>query len=138
MSGSWDCTARVWDLQDGSCIRVLRGHRAFVTSCDAICFRGAQKDHENECNAQLSPCALLALSGGNDGVLKVWDLMSTASGRDGCIVSTKHGGGSAGEGAAAVRLCSFRPQGATILSGSAGGPTSSSVRRWELELQGLG
>ena len=108
-----------------------------MTSCDAICFRGAQNDYESEYEAQLSPCALLALSGGNDGVLKVWDLMSTASGRDGCIASTKHSGGS-GEGTAAVRLCSFRPQDSAVLSGSAGGPTSSSVRRWGLELQGLG
>jgi hypothetical protein len=26
VSGSWDCTLRVWDLETGVCERVLRGH----------------------------------------------------------------------------------------------------------------
>jgi WD40 repeat protein len=162
VTGSWDHTVRVWDLEDGNCLRVLEGHTAYVLCCNVICLRsgvgrgGDAKDGEEELNL---PTALVAATASNDGVLKVWDLLNTTSASVGgseqlkagygCMATVRHGSGSAGD---AIRLCAFcasastaaaadvdgggdmgRSLGTWVVSGSAGG-SNNTLKCWQLEL----
>ncbi len=54
MSGSSDNTIRLWDIESGSCLRVLEGHEELVR-----CIRFDNKR---------------IVSGAYDGKIKVWDL----------------------------------------------------------------
>ena len=54
ISGSRDGTQRVWDLDSGECVHVLRGHSASVR-CGAV-------------------NGTLAVSGSYDGTARVWDV----------------------------------------------------------------
>lgn len=57
VTASWDQTVRVWDLQAGSCLRVLLGHTGYVQT------------------VALSGDGRIALSGSNhDRTLRVWDV----------------------------------------------------------------
>lgn len=56
LSGSHDNTLRLWDVESGSCLRVLTGHHGAVRSIS------------------WGPEGRLALSGSNDGTMRVWDL----------------------------------------------------------------
>ena len=58
VSGSWDNTLRVWDLETGQTIRTLEGHTGRVTSL-ALTADGRH-----------------AVSGSWDNTLRVWDLLS--------------------------------------------------------------
>lgn len=33
ISGSWDSTAKIWDLESGECTSTLEGHKYAVTVC---------------------------------------------------------------------------------------------------------
>ncbi len=56
LSGSWDETLRLWDLDTGACLQTLEGHTEPV-SCVA-----------------LTPDGRRALSGSWDNTLLLWDL----------------------------------------------------------------
>ena len=56
VSGSWDKTVRVWDVETGECVRVLEGHSNLV---DAV---------------SLSADGRVAVSGSEDNTVRVWDV----------------------------------------------------------------
>ncbi|MCX6900668.1 MAG: DUF4062 domain-containing protein, partial [Verrucomicrobia bacterium] len=60
VSGSWDKTLRVWDLESGACLRALEGHSSDV-KCVSVTADGRR-----------------AVSGSRDKTLRVWDLESGA------------------------------------------------------------
>jgi hypothetical protein len=56
VSGSYDCTLKVWDIQTGNCLRDLKGHGNYVNA------------------VAVTPDGRYAVSGSSDNTLKVWDL----------------------------------------------------------------
>jgi len=69
VSGSWDYTLRVWDLETGECLRTLEGH---VLNVDSV---------------SVSPDGRRAVSGSLDNTMRVWDPET------GQCVATYHAGG---------------------------------------------
>ncbi len=57
VSGSWDKTLRVWDLDSNRCLQIFHGHTSYVWS------------------VSLTPDARRAISGSRDKTLRVWDLI---------------------------------------------------------------
>jgi len=57
LSGSWDGTLKLWELNSGQCVRTFEGHKAFVLS------------------VTISPDGGSALSGSFDGVSRLWKLV---------------------------------------------------------------
>ena len=68
VSGSTDCTVRVWDLTNGICMHTLEGHSKLVTCVSVM------------------PDGRRAVSGSSDATLRVWDL------RSGTCLRTLEGG----------------------------------------------
>jgi WD40 repeat protein len=73
LTGSEDCTARVWSLADGSCLRIFVGHSQAVTTV-----------------AVVDPITFL--TGSKDTTIKVWDGLSascirTYTGHSGTVTS---------------------------------------------------
>ena len=58
ISGSGDKTVRVWDLESGECIKVLKGHTDSVF------------------DVALTPDGLKGISGSSDKTVRVWELDS--------------------------------------------------------------
>ncbi|WP_238009537.1 protein kinase [Dactylosporangium sp. AC04546] len=56
VSGGCDATVRLWDLDDGACVRILAGHEHMV---EAVCLSGDGRR---------------ALSSSRDGTVRLWDL----------------------------------------------------------------
>ena len=74
LSSSFDNTLRLWELESGSCIRILEGHSDFITS------------------VALSGDGRRALSGAHDKTLRLWELESgscicTLEGHSDCVYS---------------------------------------------------
>jgi WD40 repeat protein/serine/threonine protein kinase len=61
VSGSWDCTLRVWDLQQGQSVRTLEGHKGWVNA------------------VAVTPDGSRAISASSDCTLRVWDLATGQS-----------------------------------------------------------
>jgi len=55
VSGSADANVRLWNIRDGRCMGILRGHKTPVT---VVCW----------------PTESIVISGAKDGKLKLWDL----------------------------------------------------------------
>ena len=58
VSGSWDKTLRVWDMESGQCLRILEGHTREVRS------------------VSVTPDGRWVVSGSEDNTLRVWDLVT--------------------------------------------------------------
>jgi WD40 repeat protein/serine/threonine protein kinase/endogenous inhibitor of DNA gyrase (YacG/DUF329 family) len=56
VSGAWDCTLRVWDLQHGQSVRTLEGHNGWVNA------------------VAVAPDGSRVISAASDCTLRVWDL----------------------------------------------------------------
>jgi WD40 repeat protein len=138
-SGSYDHTARIWELDGGRCIRVLRGHRRQVT---AVCEAGAgwacaSGDYEGAIFLWSSDGSATRLAGhlarvtglrpigdasrllsaSCDGTLRLWDLGARSCAR----VLEGHG--------AAVLGLDCSADGRWAVSAAADG----SVRLWDLD-----
>jgi WD40 repeat protein len=88
VSGSWDCTVKVWELESGRLLRSLEGHTDGVRA------------------VAVSPDGRFIVSGSDDRTVKVWEL---ESGR--LLRSLEgHTGG--------VRAVAVSPDGRFIISGS--------------------
>ena len=69
VTGSSDCSVRMWDVSTGKCVRILTGgHNSKVSS------------------VVISPNGIMAASGGLDGSIVVWDLESARS----CATFNEH------------------------------------------------
>jgi WD40 repeat protein len=88
ISGGNDQTLRIWDLESGECLRILKGHTNDIT-CVSV-----------------TPDGRWAVSGSRDRTLRVWDL---ATGRCLRILEGHHDG--------IVRLC-VSPDGRRVVSAS--------------------
>ncbi|MFH0821369.1 MAG: ankyrin repeat domain-containing protein, partial [Pseudomonadota bacterium] len=103
LSGSADCTLRLWNITDGTCIRTFAGHQGPVTSvCPTLDGR-------------------YGLSAGKDKTLKVWDLES-----GNCLRSFE---GHTGNITRAV----LSTDGMTALSADEGGTVKVWVLDWDLQ-----
>ncbi len=56
LSGSYDKTLRLWDIEKGECVKIFSGHEDKVTS------------------VSITPDGKYALSGSNDKTLRLWDM----------------------------------------------------------------
>lgn len=88
VSGSRDCTLRVWDAVDGLATAVFAGHSRWVTAC------------------AISPDGRFVVSGDEDGGLRVWEPHGRAEPR----VLSGH--------QARITSCVWAPDGAFVLSAS--------------------
>jgi WD40 repeat protein len=88
ISGSFDTTARIWDVNTGSCLHTLKGHSDHIY---AVAF---------------SPDSRMAVTGSDDHSLKLWQVS------DGHLYATLEGHTDK------VRSVAFTPDGQYILSGS--------------------
>ncbi|KAJ3674632.1 hypothetical protein LUZ60_005248 [Juncus effusus] len=87
ISGSFDCTLRIWELKSGKCLNVIQAHDAPVTSVHFI------RDGS------------IIVSGSHDGSCKIWDSATGA-----CLKTLIEGGKGP-----AVSFCKFSPNGKFIL-----------------------
>lgn len=140
LSGSADCTLKLWDVATGRCIRSFEGHReavhAVALNADATYALSASQDrtlklwavatgsclqtfrgHENlVTSVQFSPDGTYALSGSADHTLKLWQV---ATGR--CLHTlTGHGD--------QVTAIAFSADGRYALSGS----TDQTLKLWDV------
>ena len=98
VSGSYDKTLRVWDLETGACLRTLEGHATWVNErerqprwpprglgqlmtrpCGSGTWRAAVPAHprrprDGVRSVSVSPDGRRAVSGSDDKTLRVWDL----------------------------------------------------------------
>ena len=91
MSGSDDCTLKVWDVATGECLATLKGHSDYVGG------------------VAVSPDSRCAVSASNDKTLKVWDVATGA-----CVATLE------GHSQRVYGVAMF-PDGRRIVSGSRDG-----------------
>jgi WD40 repeat protein len=141
VSGSWDRTVRVWDLETGGCLRTLAGHtdrvysvsissdgtRAVSGSNDhtvrvwdletGACLRVLEGHTDRVYSVSVSPDGTRAVSGSRDHTVRVWDLETRA-----CLRALEgHTGG--------VYSASISSDGTRAASGS----KDHTVRVWDLK-----
>lgn len=136
LSSSVDCTVRLWDLQTGTCLRLLSGEVGTVTSAsfagDAIIISSEDQFVQlwNDLGSDVpqdlrghtsSVCAVRAfenilVSAGMDGTIRVWNLRNGQCKR----VLEGHTAG--------VRCLSLNTKGTLLLSGS----DDCTIRLWDL------
>jgi WD40 repeat protein len=88
LSGSWDATLKLWEVESGKCLRTFKGHADGVSS------------------VSLSADGRLALSGSRDSTLKLWEVESGK-----CLRTFE-------EHASDVESVSLSADGRLVLSGS--------------------
>ena len=88
VSGSYDRTLNIWNLQSGTCLRTLEGHTDSIRTC------------------AITPDGRHLVSGSSDNTLKIWNLGSGA-----CLRNLKGHAGS-------VLACAITPDGRHLVSGS--------------------
>lgn len=140
-SGSSDTSIRLWDVNTGTCLKILHGHTRWVLSvrfnhnsstlassggdCDIRLWNIAEGNCTNIFKGHISsvysvgfsPDDKTLVSGGNDNLIKLWNVNT-----GGCI-KTLHGHKNS------VFSISFSPDGRTIATGS----WDYSVRLWDVE-----
>ena len=114
LSGGYDKTVRLWHLETGREIRVLRGHSGTVWS------GGGKPGWPTRTlwSVVFSPDGKRALSGSDDTTVRVWD---QDKGRVSRLLEGHSGG---------VNSVAFSPDGSQVLSGS----DDATVRLWDLEI----
>ncbi len=97
ISGSWDKTVKIWNIETGECLKTLKGHSADIQSLavfpDGLKIASASRDrtlkiwdirsgnclttlegHEGEVTSvSISPDGKRIISGSNDKTIKVWN-----------------------------------------------------------------
>lgn len=140
LSGSWDCTLRLWDAQTGRQLVVFEGHSGPVNTCDfsangefvvsgsSDCTLNIWDPHTGMIDATLtghrgsvlgcaiSPASDRIASASADGTVRLWD----AATAEPVAVFRGH--------TAAVNSCDFSPDGSRLASGSSDG----TLKIWEV------
>jgi WD40 repeat protein len=147
-SGSQDTTVRLWNVQDGECLKVLHGHTGWVHSVsfssdgqtlvsgsddrtmrlwnvqDGECFKVLYAPR-GICSVRFSPDDRTLASGHFDGTVRIWDIQSgqclqVLHGHTGCAWSVNYApsAGSANS-----------PDGQTLASGG----FDASIRLWNVQ-----
>jgi len=132
LTGSWDRTAKLWDVATGSCIRTFIGHISSVMSvafspdgtriltgsldgmggiaklwdvATGVCIRTYSEHTDMVSSVAFSPDGACVLTGSDDGTAKLWDV-ATGS----CIRTfAGHAGG--------IWSVAFSPDGTHVLTG---------------------
>jgi WD40 repeat protein len=146
VSGSWDQTLRVWDIETGLCLRIFEGHkeghrhawvesvaltpdgRYAVSGCmgdslrvwdieTGLCLRTLEGHNSGIGKLSITPDGRYAVSGNNDQTVRVWELET------GRCVKTLEGH------TAQVRKVAVSPDGRKAVSCS----FDNTIRVWELE-----
>ncbi len=144
VSGSFDKTVRVWDVERGLCERVLEGHTGEVTSIQyspdgktvlsgsgdntvriwdverGFCKQVLEGHTDGVTSIQYSPDGKTVLSGSEDNTVRVWDVE-----RGLCGVLEGH--------TDKVNSLQYSPDGKMLASGGGGYSGDNIVRVWDVE-----
>ncbi len=121
LSGSWDTTLKLWDVETGQCLQTFKGHTLLVNSVSfspdsKSALSGSWADDEIE-YVPVPGTDKSALSKSADSTMKLWNV---ATGK--CLRSFKKHNGDVGS-------VSFSPTGKYALSGS----KDQTLKLWDVE-----